>query len=544
MATYVKMMDKDGVGFQMITVEDPAQIRFKATDVDMEDYPVLMVSKPPSGVLRYPLVNDAYIMNHQGETISKIVFKEALREIGKEEYRKDQPGQSGKSFDEMLGKKSLGNRNFPLGVNSSLPRNLAPGFVAKEPVIDPDKYFVSIDKFVEVKKRDIGWVIDINGKSAKVDIFTPNEISELLVWCEEPHLLSNWFSGNSYIDEQTRQSLMVEVIRNNLLRKEAISVLGDSCIAFQECHPLIKSDIKLLDKDNYYVILNGVKVEYKDLTMGQIVRYNVFYEDPMNVELETGTREEKEKQFLMLQNSTVFFALKPEARKAHSTVNVWLDYRELLEAKTSMEKVINGQDKSVVNELSSSTSAFDNSSPMGNQFDRLVKQHSVAYDVLNVKERIIEINTPASVESLLQVGESINSVTVERVHFKAIVNHKELYFTVKTSLLSNTMFCEPVTESHPGTKVLGMTVLRYQVESLEGEFACYIPMISFIINGSFSAKENKLVIAGNKVKVDGLARADGESSVMRGQALKEHHEIMNRFSQGEVVQVDLKVISN
>lgn len=529
MATYVKMMDKDGVGFQMITVEDPAQIRFKATDEDMEDYPVLMVSKPPSGVLRYPLVNDAYIMNHQGETISKIVFKEALREIGKEEYRKGQSGQDGKSFDEMLGKKYLGTLIKSL---SSFRAN-ADSSIAK-PAPDPDKYVVHMDKFVEVEKQDIGWTININGKHAKVDIFTPNEIGELLVWCENPQLLSDWLSGNSRIDEHVHQRLMVEVTRNNQLRKEAISVLGDSYIAYQKCHPLIKSDIKLLDKDNYYVILDDVKVEYKDLTMGQIVRYNVFYEDPMNVELETGTQEEKEKQFLLLQNSTVFFALKPEARKAHSTVNVWHDYRELLEAKASIEKVINGQKQKAILEVTEAVEPF-----LPN-----TKSSDNPKGVFSTKEQIILINTPASVESLLQAGQSIKDVTVERVRFKAMVNGKELYFTVKTNSMSNNLFCEPVVKSHPGTKILNMVVVRYQVESLEGEFGGYIPMISFTVNASFNAKENKLVIAGNKVKVDGLASAGDESFVLRGQALKEHHEIMNRLTQAEVVQVELKVISH
>lgn len=68
----IKMMDETGKGFRLVSVEEPVDIQ-----VISGDQPRIVVHRAIASLTRgFPLVNNAYIMNAAGDTISKIDYNE------------------------------------------------------------------------------------------------------------------------------------------------------------------------------------------------------------------------------------------------------------------------------------------------------------------------------------------------------------------------------------------------------------------------------------------------------------------------------------
>lgn len=78
----IKMLDETGKGFRLVSVGEPVDIQ-----VISGDEPRLVVHQAIASLSRgFPLVNNAYIMNAAGDTISKIDYKEV---------KSGQPGMGG-----------------------------------------------------------------------------------------------------------------------------------------------------------------------------------------------------------------------------------------------------------------------------------------------------------------------------------------------------------------------------------------------------------------------------------------------------------------
>lgn len=82
MSMTIKMLDETGKGFRLVSVGEPVDIQ-----VISGDTPRIVVHQAIASLSRgYPLVNNAYIMNAAGDTISKIDYKEV---------KSGQPGMGG-----------------------------------------------------------------------------------------------------------------------------------------------------------------------------------------------------------------------------------------------------------------------------------------------------------------------------------------------------------------------------------------------------------------------------------------------------------------
>ena len=82
MSMTIKMLDETGKGFRLVSVGEPVDIQ-----VISGDSPRIVVHQAIASLSRgYPLVNNAYIMNAAGDTISKIDYKE---------IKSGQPGMGG-----------------------------------------------------------------------------------------------------------------------------------------------------------------------------------------------------------------------------------------------------------------------------------------------------------------------------------------------------------------------------------------------------------------------------------------------------------------
>jgi len=81
MQTFIKLMEKDGINFRMLTIDGEADFEFMAAS-GPDSYPVLRISKHGDYNNRdIDLVGDVYVMNNEGKTISKILYKDLVRTV-------------------------------------------------------------------------------------------------------------------------------------------------------------------------------------------------------------------------------------------------------------------------------------------------------------------------------------------------------------------------------------------------------------------------------------------------------------------------------
>lgn len=91
MQTFIKLMDKDGISFRMLTINGEADFEFIPAS-GPDSFPVLRISKGGDYNNReIDLVGDTYIMNNEGKTISKTLHKDLVRSSIPKQQVKDKP---------------------------------------------------------------------------------------------------------------------------------------------------------------------------------------------------------------------------------------------------------------------------------------------------------------------------------------------------------------------------------------------------------------------------------------------------------------------
>jgi hypothetical protein len=328
------MLDKDGVGFRFVTVEDPVCIQLIPTDPDIGGYPVLRIGRTPAPIINYPLTNDAYVMNDAGETISKVSLKECLREVGKEQFRPDRKGlaelppfeeQHRKVISDSLRMGSL-SVNIKTDDPVGLVKEMREAFngTDKNPNGNRPRQIQLDPSFRRIEASEEKWWVYNGDKLIDVLMLGARDLATLNA-CVSPndrvafdeYLILNW-SGKA----ETLQGFQKEIARNNKLYDAYMLVAGTTVCTATSFTPLMP-DPEL--GAHLYALINGQKVHVSALTMGDVIINNVFYLNPLSVD-PTVVDCDPEIMTYMLAASTVYFHARPEERTDETGIKGWIDY--------------------------------------------------------------------------------------------------------------------------------------------------------------------------------------------------------------------------
>lgn len=333
MPVHVKMLDKDGVGFRQITVQDPACLQLVATDPDIGDYPVLRVGHASSGIINYPLTNDAYIMNEAGGTISKINFKDCLREVGKEEsgMRPDRRSLSQMPPFDEFNRKATKTLYMILDKDNKAPKqtvqSIMDQFVGAESIEASYKSFCTNTHFDAnmVEKENDHWTFHVNGKRARAIDFSASDLEKMRVgvYDENKEAFEEYFRINySELLSSTDQCLQA-IQRNVSLCKYHMDVVGTWSPEIDIDFTPIVFDPELGNQP--YVQIDGVKKHLNELSMGDVLMHNVFFLEPLGVNPDL-LEQPPEVINQLMKASTVFYFNNPGMRKDGSVAKGWIDY--------------------------------------------------------------------------------------------------------------------------------------------------------------------------------------------------------------------------
>lgn len=335
MSVHVKMLDKDGVGFRFVTVEDPVCIQLIPTDPDIGGYPVLRIGRPPAPIINYPLTNDAYVMNDAGETISKVSLKECLREIDKEQFRPDRKGLAELQPFEEQHRKVVGDSLRMSSLHIDMKSNDPIGLVEdvqqafngtdKNPNGNRPRAIHLDPKFRRIELSEVMWwvyngdkLIDVLMLGAK-DLATlnayvaPNDRDEF-----NEYVTTNWSGKPADLEAFNK-----EIARNNKLYDAYMLVVGTTIYTSASFTPLMP-DPEL--GNNLYTLISGQKIHISDLTMGDVLINNVFYLNPLSVNSDEVECDPEIMKY-MLEASTVYFHACPEERTDETGIRGWIDYQ-------------------------------------------------------------------------------------------------------------------------------------------------------------------------------------------------------------------------
>ena len=142
MSMTVKMLDEAGKGFRLVTVDEPVDIQ-----VISGDQPRLVIHQAIASLTRgFPLVNNAYIMNAAGETVSKIDYKEV---------KSGQPGIGNFYCEAMTGNTATISLGGMLGVDpKEITDEIRDAFLKTYPHLRE-----ALDKTSQEVVRDFGTIL-------------------------------------------------------------------------------------------------------------------------------------------------------------------------------------------------------------------------------------------------------------------------------------------------------------------------------------------------------------------------------------------------
>lgn len=318
MPVHVKMLDKDGVGFRLITVEDPVCLQLIATDPNIGDYPVIRVGIPPAPVMNYPLTGDAYVMNENGETISKVAYKDCLREIGKADVPGMRPDRKGleelQPFPQQI-RDVFRTSSLTIGTNLGAVKPIP--FKPRVVDINPD--------FREISCIDNEWKIDAGGKMVSLSLLNGEDILRLkgIIRQDQREDFAEYLAVNHPGSKTDVEAIGVAIARVRRLHEAYVKVAGDGLYGTSTFTPL-EPDPEL--GGHLYALIDGQKTHVSGLSLGDVMIDNVFYLNPLAVNPEDCGCDPEIMEY-MLDASTVYYHARPQDCTDDIGIKGWIDYQ-------------------------------------------------------------------------------------------------------------------------------------------------------------------------------------------------------------------------